>query len=139
MGAILTLVRTLGPVAALLIGLAGGGTLIGGLGALWNVAIDNPQVAREAAARAEDACTIRTMDAANRAREAEQGRQQSVVADALAAYRAALSAREAQASQIQDQMEASIADYEARLSAEGRSCPLDDADLDWLRGKPGAH
>lgn len=134
MGAILAFLGRLAPQAVLLIGLAGGGTIIGGLGWAYNVLIDNPQVAREATARANDACTIRTMDAANKARDAERARQQAIMADALRAYQQAVEARQQQLDATQDQMAQQEADYEQQLEGQGRYCTLDDGDLKFLRG-----
>lgn len=130
----LALIRTLGPVVALVIGLAGGGTIIGGLAYVYNVLIDNPGIAREATARANDACTIRTQEAAHKAEIAERARQEAVTRDAVKAYQDAIAARDRLASQLQDQLEQGIADNEKRLMDEGRSCTLDDADVQWLKG-----
>ena len=62
-------------VIAILAGLLGSG-LSFGAAKLWNDWIDNPGIVREATNRAEDACTIRTQDAAARAEAAERLKQQ---------------------------------------------------------------
>lgn len=130
----LALIRTLGPVVALVIGMIGGGTMIGGLGAAYNIWIDNPQVAREATNRANDACTIRTMDAANRAQAAERSRQEAAAHAAEDAYQAAIEARQKLVEATQDALAQQEADYQQQIDAQGRQCTLDDGDLKFLRG-----
>lgn len=129
----LALIRTLGPVVAMIIGVVGGGAVIGGLGTLYNIYIDNPQVERLATARANDACTIRTMAAANEARIETEARVRAATDAALKAYQAAVDEKQALQEQIQDQLAQENADYEKQLEAENRSCPLSSGDLDFLR------
>jgi hypothetical protein len=131
----LAVIRTLGPVVALVLGLAGGGTLIGAAAYFYNVLIDNPQVAKAATDRANDACTIRVQAAAHDAEAAERARQQVVTADALRAYQEAVDARQKLTEAMQDQLQQQEIDYEKKLSDQGRSCTLDDNDLEFLRGK----
>lgn len=129
----LALIRTLGPVVALVIGLAGGGTIIGAGAYLYNIVIDNPRVAKEAHDAAIAEMTIKLQRAVEAARAAAIAQQQAVMRDALAAYQALLAAHDQEAADKQDQLEQEISDHEKQDAADGRSCPLDDADLDWLR------
>lgn len=134
----LTLLKSLSSVAALLVGLAGGAGLTGAAAWAFNVLVDNPHVTELATTKERDACTIRTMDAANRAETAERTRQQAVLDDAINAYEAALDAgetarREAEASRKQER-----ADYEKRLRDAGLSDVVTDSDFEWLRHKRGA-
>jgi hypothetical protein len=128
----LALIRTLGPVIALLTGMGGGGLLVGGLGAAYNIFIDNPHVRELERVRQEDACTIRTQAAAAVAEKAERLRQQAAGNAALEAYRDAVEARERMRIEVVDQLEREIAENEARLAEQGRSCLTDDADVRWL-------
>jgi hypothetical protein len=98
--------------------------------AMW----DRPAIIREATATADAACAIRTMDAANRAEQAERARQSRANAEALRIYREALDASERAATETQTRIEQEIAAYEHELVAEGRSCPVTQRDLDWVRG-----
>lgn len=128
----------LAPTLVLVLGLAGGGVLTGGAGWLYTTLIHDPQLVRETKRAADDACTIRTMDAANKATAAERDRQQAAAQAAEDAYQAAIDARARLEQAVQDQHEQEIADYEKQLTAQGRSCTLDDGDLEFLRGQPGA-
>lgn len=133
----LALLRALGPVTVLLLGFASGGALLGGVGWLYNVLIDNPQVAREAATRASDACAIRVADAALRAEAAEHQRQLQISADALAAWRAAADAQEQRRRIVESQLDQERTEHEVELRDAGRSCVLGDGDYEWLRRQPG--
>ena len=103
--------------------------------------IDRPSIIREATASADAACAVRTMDAANRAEQAERARQERVSADAQRIYQEALDASQRAAQAAQSQFEMEIEVYEHQLVAEGRSCPLSPADVERLlkRGAPGAN
>ncbi len=94
--------------------------------------IDRPAIIHEATARADDACTIRTQDAANRAEQAARARQQAASAEARRIYDAALAASEQLAQSAQTALDEEIADRETLLANEGRSCSLTDDDLRWL-------
>jgi parvulin-like peptidyl-prolyl isomerase len=100
--------------------------------------IDRPAIVREATAAADAACAIRTMDAANRAQQAERDRQTRASAEALRIYREALDASERAAFAAQTQLEKEIAANEATLEAEGRSCLLTGADIVRLYGNGAA-
>ena len=102
---------------------------------LWNELIDNPYIRNFERARAEDACTIRTMEAANIAEAAERQRQQRASNAAIEAYRLALADREKASALAEEKFEQESADYEAELNATGRACILDLSDIDRLRGK----
>lgn len=134
----LALIRTLGPVAAMLIGIAGGSALIGGGAWLWNEWIDNPHVRDLVRVEERAACTIRTMAAADAAEAAERTLQEQAGRAALDAYQRAAEARERLQIEVQDKLEQEIADNEALLAAQGRSCLLDPADVRWLRGERNA-
>ncbi len=133
----LTLIRTLGPVAAMLIGLVGGGGLIGAAGWAFNEWVDNPHVRELAVQKERDVCVIRTMDAANRAEAAERERQRVVLADAIAAYRAALDAGDAARRAAETARDQERADYEQKLRDAGLSDVLTDGDFEWLRRSHG--
>ena len=82
----LKLLASISPIAVLLIGALP--SLAIGWGAreakfAW---LDRPAIIREATATADAACAIRTMDAANRAEQAERARQSRVNAEALRIY-----------------------------------------------------
>lgn len=115
--------------AAIILPLLGGGVVAGAGFWLYDTFIDDPNIRKTE----QDACTIRTMDAANRAEKAERDRQAASVAAANEAYSAALAAIERARLASEAQMEQEIADYERELEATGRSCPLSVDDLEWLR------
>jgi hypothetical protein len=78
------------------------------------------------------------MDAAHKAEAAERARQQAIAADALRAYQEAVDARQRLTEAMQDQIAQQEIDYEKKLADQGRSCTLDDCDLEFLRGKQAA-
>lgn len=129
----LGLIRTLGPVVALFIGLAGGSGLTGAMAWAFNEWIDNPHVRELAAQKERDAAAIRVMDAARRAEAAERARQQAVLEDAIAGYQAALDASDAARRTIETAREQERAEYEQRLRDAGLSDLVTDDDFDWLR------
>lgn len=135
---VLALLLSLSP--GLLAGVAGlGGASAGALGVhLLHQFVIDPNIRKEERRAAEDACTIRTMDAANRAEAAERERQKAVADRALKLYQDEVAKREALRANELEAMEDEIASYEQILAGEGRSCPLSQSDVDWLRGKPGA-
>ena len=135
---------SISPVAVLLIGALP--SLAIGWGAreakfAW---LDRPAIIREATATADAACAIRTMDAANRAEQAERTRQSRANAEALRIYREALDASERAALAAETQLEQENLAYAAQLDAAGRSCVWTELDLDerdrWLHdyGAAGA-
>jgi hypothetical protein len=128
------LIRTIGPIAAMLLGLGGGSLLIGGLGVVYNVFIDNPHVVAIAKATAEAECRIRVLEAADAAEKAERDRQSKASEAAIKAFLEAADERQLAQEALQDQLEQEISDYEKQLTAEGRQCLTDGADVDWLRG-----
>ena len=120
--------------------LVAGVSLFGGMGLAlagfmaWNATIDNPSLW----ARAEDACTIRTMDAANRAEKAERDRQAALVRTATEAYEAAFAAQERERRLTEQQLETERSRYELVLEGEGRRCGLEPGDIEWLRQQSDA-
>lgn len=103
----------------------------------YNSLIENPQLVAETKRAAEDACTIRTMDAANRAEAAERGRINTANAMAIAGYRAALDREEKLRLAAEDERQKESAQHETELAAVGRLCVFTDDDFDWLRRKQG--
>lgn len=97
---------------------------------------DRPAIIREATATADAACAIRTMDAANRAEQAERARQRAANADARRLYEEALNASQRAALAAETQLEQENIAYAAQLDAAGRSCDWTELDLDerdqWL-------
>lgn len=114
----------LGVIAAL-----GGGVAAGAGFWLYDTFVDDPYIRKTE----QDACTIRTMDAANRAEKAERDRQAASVRAAQQAYNAALAAQETARRASEAQKEQEISNYERTLELAGRSCPLSVDDLNWLR------
>jgi hypothetical protein len=108
----------------------------GGAGWAWNVLFDNPVVEKAATRRAEDACALRTVDAANRAEAAERRRQDSINAEAIAVWRAAADAQAQRRRAAEVTLDREIADYELKLRETGRSCVVTDDDFGWLRDQP---
>lgn len=94
---------------------------------------ERPAIVEAATDKANDAATIRMMDAANRAEAAERAKQQRISAEAMRIYREALTNSERAALEAQTRMEQEIAAYEHELALEGRSCPVTQRDLDWVR------
>lgn len=128
----LKLLASLSPVLALLIGALPALAIGWGAREAKFAWLDRPAIIREATATADAACAIQTMDAANRAEQAERARQSRVNADALRMYEEALNASQRAAQAAEAQFETEIEAYEHQLVAEGRSCPLSDADVRML-------
>lgn len=129
----LALIRALGPVAALLIGMVGGGGIITAVGVAYNTYIDNPHVIALASQKERDACAIRTMDAANRAETAERERQRRVNSDVLTIFRRAAELEEEMRRIAEDELDKEIIRHEAELSDARRICTITDGDFEWLR------
>lgn len=68
-----------------------------------------------------------------KAKLAEEARRRQAAAKALDDYRKQSVIDHAVAEQANDLLEQRIAENEKTLAAAGRSCLLDDADVDWLR------
>lgn len=134
----LSLLRSLGPVAAMLLGLAGGTGMAGAAAWAFNEWIDNPHVRELAAQKERDACIVRTMDAANRAEQAERARQRAVIADAITAYEAAIDASDVARRAIEAARDQERADYEQKLRDAGLSDVVTGDDFEWLRRRRGA-
>jgi hypothetical protein len=129
----IALIRTLGPVAAMLVGLAGGTGLVGAVAWLFNEFVDNPHVRELVRVEERAACTIRTQEAADAAEKAERQRQILAGAAALKTYRDQAEARDRLEAEVRDQLESEIAENEQRLAAAGRSCRVDRDDVEWLQ------
>ena len=100
---------------------------------LWNIAIENPRIRRDA----RSGCIAEATLSAAEATIAEMQRQRDAAVQVADRFRA--DAQEAVAAHMAERLELEerIADYEKRRAGEGRSCPLTPADLDELRGKSG--
>ncbi len=134
MGGLVALLRTLGPIAAVLIGLGGGGALSGAAFWAWNTLIDNPQLIAITKATADAECRIRVLEAADAAEKAERARQDAASQAAIEAYLDEAAEREKLAADERDRLEQEIADYEQQLAAGRRQCLTDHADVQFLRG-----
>lgn len=124
----LALIRAAPVLASLVVGLA---SLSGAW--LWNELVDNPHLRELVRVEERAACTIRTQEAAAAAQAAERQRQTQVNAAVLRGYRERAEARERLRAEVQDNLEREIAENEARLAAAGRSCLVDQSDLEWLQ------
>jgi len=117
----------------MLVGLAGGSSLMGAGAWAFNEWIDNPHVRELAAQKERDAAAIRVMDAANRAEAAERTRQRAVLDDAIKAYEAALDAGDLARRSAETARDQERADYEKQLRDAGLSDVVTDSDFVWLR------
>lgn len=129
------------PWLAIVLGTGGGlitGAPLGWIGRdlVFNT-IEKPLLTRTIEWRERDACTIRTMDAANRAEAAEREKQRVAREAALEAEERQSALRDAERVREIDQLNQEIEANEQRLRAEGRSCPLDPATRLWLRSQWG--
>lgn len=129
----LKFLASVSPIAVLLIGALP--SLAIGWGAreakfAW---LDRPAIIREATATADGACAIRTMDAANRAEGATRALLQSQYDEAFRIFREAIAGSQKAAAHAQSRLQEEIAAYGTELAAEGRSCPVTQRDLDWVR------
>lgn len=129
------------PWLAILCGLGGGlltGAPIGWFGrtVIYDT-IEKPLLISTVEQRERAACTIRTMDAANRAEQAERDRQRNIREVAIAAEDRQATLRAAELVREIDTLNQEIEANEQRLVAAGKSCPL-DAELDrWVRKQWG--
>lgn len=130
----LRLIGALGPVAAIVIGLLGGGAVTGaaawfGRGLIFDW-FEKPAIVRAERQRCADEVEL----AAANARRIEQQRQITIANQAMeqaAREEAALEAAHAEnVGKLTEELKA----YEAQRAGEGRSCPLTDADLRFLLG-----
>ncbi|KRA44713.1 hypothetical protein [Devosia sp. Root635] len=95
---------------------------------------ERPAIIEAATDKANDAATIRVMDAANRAEAAERARMQRASAEALRIYKEALATSERATVEAQTRLDQEIAAYEAELAAAGLSRTVTRRDLEWVRG-----
>lgn len=119
---LLTILKLIGPPGAILVALLA-----------YNVLIDNPQVAREAALRERHQLTLQFIRQVEAATAAERARQRQVIDDTITAYEAALDAGQAAQRANEDRRDRERADYEQKLRDAGRSCVVTDGDFEWLR------
>lgn len=119
---------------AFAVGFAAAGALAGVGGWAYDAWVDDPAVEREATAKADAACAIRTMDAANRAESATRALLQSQYDEAFRMFREAIDSSQQAAADAQTRLQEEIVAYETELATEGRSCPVTQRDLDWVRG-----
>lgn len=131
----LGLIRMIGPVAALVLGVSGGGALSWAGFWAWNNFVDNPRLVAVTKATAELECRIRVQEAADAAEKAERDRQEKASEAAIRAFLEAADERQRAQEALQEQLEQEISDYEKQLAAEGRQCLTDGADVEWLRGR----
>jgi hypothetical protein len=119
----------------LLAAVTGSGGALLGAGGVWalHAFVIDPNIRAFERARAADACTIKTLDAANRAEAAERARQDARNSAALKAYQDEVSAREARRVQELEAMEDDLAGYRKELADQGRTCPLDLSDVERVR------
>lgn len=85
--------------------------------------------------RANDAATIRIMDAANRAEQATRSKVEQANADAFELYRKALDQSNSKTAAAEQRLETEIARYEAECNPDDPTsscCVLDQPTLDWL-------
>lgn len=123
------LLARLAPIAVMLLGL-GSGTVLSSAGWwLWNSLVDNPHLVEVEGLK----CTIRTQEAADAAEKAERDRKDAAAEVALQAYLAVKAEDDAARDKEMEDLENDLKRYEGVLADEGRSCPLDQSDLDWLR------
>lgn len=99
--------------------------------------IEKPLLATSIEQRERDACTIRTMDAARRAEDAEAALWRRAAEAAREEEEARAAVRDAERVLEIDNLNRRIEANEQRLRAEGRSCPLDAAGDEWLREQWG--
>lgn len=99
--------------------------------ALWgyNVLVENPMIRAEARAGMVSTAEL----AAAKAELAERERQAAAGLAASTAFAATLQQQSAALAKETEEREKELADYAARIKAEGRSCPLSDADIRGLR------
>ena len=96
---------------------------------LWDVAVDDPAVRREALIG-----YVRQAEyEAEKAKAEEAARQRDAAARAAKSYADILADVRGREATAREQLEQRIADYEQELSAAGRSCRLTDRDIEWLR------
>lgn len=130
----LALIRTLGPVVAMVIGLGGGTAVSGAAFWAWNTFIENPRIVAVERATAELQCQVRTAAAAKAAEDAERARQDAASEAAIKAFLEAAQERQRLEEAERDEMEAAIAEYELQLASGGRQCLTDEADVQFLKG-----
>jgi|GEM_PF-3854820 len=100
---------------------------------VYDRVIDDPFVRREAV---KDLVHKTELDAAN-ARLVENARQLAAARDALQAFQSRLIEDNKAAAQALADLQRENAEYETKLKTQGRSCALDDGDIDWLRKSKG--
>lgn len=95
----------------------------------WNTLFDNPSVAKAA----REGFVVLAEKTALEARLAEERRRADAARKAVSGFAERLAeSRTAQAA-AEEKLEQEIAAHEQALRDAGRSCPLDQSDIDWLR------
>ena len=95
----------------------------------YNHFIGHPRVANEARL----GYVVLSEKAAIEAKLKLEEKRRKAAEEISSRHQALLKIANAQAEVEQARLEQENADYEARLEAAGRSCRLDDADIEWLR------
>lgn len=96
---------------------------------LYNWGVENPIIRAEARAGMVSTAEL----AAAKAELAERERQAAAGLAATTAFAATLRQQSEELARESEAHEKELADYAARIKAEGRSCPLSDADIRSLR------
>lgn len=124
----LRLLLSLGPIAALLIGGLGSGTIVAAGFGVWNNWIENPRIVREQ----RRICRDEVEAAAILATRAEQARQVRIgeqsVAKAIRDYELLAANHRANLTKLEEEIKRN----EAQRLAEGRLCPLAPGDILFL-------
>lgn len=95
----------------------------------YNHFIGHPRVANEARL----GYVVLSEKAAIEAKLKLEEKRRKAAEEISSRHQALLKIANAEAEAEQARLEQENADYEARLEAAGRSCRLDDADIEWLR------
>lgn len=136
----------LSPLRLMGLGALGGAVLGAFLAAIFFVKIAIPDTEARVAARVtksvtterDQACLITTQKATSVAVEAARRHQSEAAAAALEDFRKRSTARQTADAERIRKLEQRNADYSRTLEKLGRSCPLDRATLEWLRGGSAA-
>lgn len=104
-------------------------TLLG----IYNYAWENPRIEKEA----RSGYVLQAEATAAKAELDERNRQAAAAILAAKGLKDAIEADKAEDAASLAQREKELDDYEEQLKTEKRSCPLTDADINWLRKNPG--
>jgi len=136
----LTILKAIPAVLVLVIGLAGGGVLTGGIGSAWLTFIHDPALKREATAT----LTVEVRRAADAAQAAQASLQSTALATAQRQYQEQKAKDDAANADALEAMDKDINRYEAQKKADDAAnpagpqrttvCGLNQSDLDFLGG-----